>query len=154
MPARYHINHEDEFIALQLDGEVDLVDVYELCQSLLSDPLFDPKLAQLADLREVDLKLTPGAMRPFLNYAMTKYRPHVAGRIAIVFDGSMDDAFCAGVFQFACKFADTEVFDDYALAIKWLLRNNWSRKDSDTPSLEPEDSGRNQTDEHPKQIRA
>ena len=87
---------------------------------------FDPKLPQLADVREIELKLTPGAMRPFLNYVTSKYRPLVTAPIAVVLDGSMDDAFCAGVFRFVCKLSDTEVFDDYALAIKWLLRDNWS----------------------------
>ena len=68
MPAQYHINHEDEFVAIRLDGDVDLVDVYELCQTLLSDPDFNPNLPQLADMRSVNSKLTPGAMRQFLNY--------------------------------------------------------------------------------------
>ena len=79
MPAQYHINHEDEFVAIQLEGDVDLVEVYELCQSLLSDPAFNPQLPQLADVRNVNLKVTPGAIRPFLNYVTTKYRPRVAG---------------------------------------------------------------------------
>lgn len=154
MPAQYHINREDEFIALRFEGEVDLVDVYELCQALIADPDFDPKLPQLADVREIELKLSPGAMRPFLNYVTTKYRPCVAARIAVVLDGSMDDAFCAGVFQFVCTLSDTEVFDDYALAIKWLLRDNWSRRDRHDTSAQPDDSGTDQADEHPKQIRA
>lgn len=150
MPAQYHINHEDEFVAIQLEGDVDLVDVYELCQSLLSDPKFNPQLPQLADVRNVNLKMTPGAIRPFLNYVTAKYRPRVAGRIAVVLDGSMDDDFCAGVFRFVCNLQETEVFDDYALAIKWLLREGWIQP----ASSKPEDADRNHADEHPKQIRA
>jgi hypothetical protein len=153
VPVQYHINHEDEFIALRFEGEVDLVDVYELCQALIADPGFDPKFPQLADVREIELKLTSGAMRPFLNYVTSKYRPLVNAPIAVVLDGSMDDAFCAGVFRFVCKLSDTEVFDDYALAIKWLLRDNWPGRNRKTLS-QPEDSGRDQGDEHPKQIRA
>ena len=57
---------------------------------------------------------------------------------------------CAGVFRFVCNLPDTEVFDDYALAIKWLLREGWIQP----TSSQPEDAGRNQADEHPKQIRA
>jgi hypothetical protein len=154
VPAQYHINHEDEFVALQFEGKVDLADVYELCQSLLADPEFDPKLPQLADVRNIQLELSPGAMRPFSRYVTTKYRPLVDAPIAIVLDGSMDDDFCAGVFQFVCKLTDTEAFDDYALAIKWLLRNRWGRRDGQAKLPEPQDSGRQQTDEHPKQIRA
>ena len=125
MPAQYHINHEDEFVAIRLEGDIDLVAVYELCQALLSDPDFKPQLPQLVDVRSMELELTPGAIRPFLNYVTTKYRPHVTARIAVVLDGSMDDDFCAGVFRFVCNLPDTEVFDDYALAIKWLLRGAW-----------------------------
>jgi hypothetical protein len=147
VPAQYHINHEDEFIAFNFAGEIDLVDVYELCQSLLADPQFDPKLPQLADVREVRLKLTPGAMKPFLRYVTTRYRPKVEASIAIVLDGAMEDEFCAGVFRFACNLRDTEVFDDYALAIKWLLGNAWAL-------AHPKDAGRNQADEEPKQVRA
>ena len=150
MPAQYHINHEDEFVAIRLESDVDLVAVYELCQALLSDPEFKPQLPQLVDVRSMKLELTPGAIRPFLNYVTTKYRPHVTARIAVVLDGSMDDDFCAGVFRFVCNLPDTEVFDDYALAIKWLLRGGWRQP----PLSKPEDADRNQTDEHPKQIRA
>ena len=150
MPAQYHINHEDEFVAIRLEGDVDLVAVYELCQTLLSDPEFKPQLPQLVDVRSMKLELTSGAIRPFLNYVTTKYRPHVSARIAVVLDGSMDDDFCAGVFRFVCNLPETEVFDDYALAIKWLLRGGWRLP----ASSKPEDAGRNHTDEHPKQIRA
>ncbi len=153
MAAQYHINHDDEFVALRLDGEVDLVDVYELCQSLLADPRFDPKLPQLADLRSVQLNLKRGAMRPFLRYVTAKYRPLVGAPIAVVFDGSKDDEFCAGVYQFACKLSNTEVFDDYALAIKWLLRTSWATPNS-ALSSQPHNPGRDHGDEHPEQIRA
>ena len=153
VPAQYHINHEDEFVAIQFTGEIDLVDAYELCQALLADPKFDPNLPQLADVREVHLKLTAGAIKPFLRYVTTRYRPRVHGPIAIVLDGTMDDAFCAGVFRFACNMHDTEVFDDYGLAIKWLLGNGWASRSSGV-SAQPKDAGRDQADEEPKQIRA
>jgi len=154
VPAQYHINQEDEFIALQFDGVVNLVDIYEVCQALLADPDFDPSLPQLADVRTVELELSPGALRPFLQYVTTKYRPHVTAPIAMVLDGSKDDDFCAGMFQFACRLSDTEVFDDYALAIKWLLGNRWARRDRTSGLPQPQDSGGDQADEHPEQVRA
>jgi hypothetical protein len=154
VPARYHINREDEFIALRFDGDVDLVDAYELCQALLADPAFESTLPQLIDVREVNLKLTPGAMRPFLRYASSVYRPRVRARMAVVLDGAMDDEFCAGVFRFVCNLQDTEVFDDYALAIKWLLKDGWRLAPSNRSSAQPYDSAHDQADEEPKQIRA
>ena len=152
MPTQYHINRDDEFVALRLKGDVDLVATYELCQSLLADPEFDPHLPQLVDVREVRMQLTHGAMRPFLGYVRATYRPRVEARIAVVLDGTMDDDFCAGVFRFVCNLPDTEVFDDYALAIKWLLKSRWINRTN--ASAQPENSARNQADEEPKQIRA
>ena len=153
MAAQYHINREDEFIALCFDGEVDLVEIRELCQMLLSDPDFNPNWPQLADIREIDLKLTPGGMREFLNYATCTYRPRIAAPLAFVLDGSRDDVFCAGVFRFVCRLSEAEVFDDYALAIKWLLKNGWSSPIANELS-QPQDSGRDHADAQPKQIRA
>lgn len=154
MPARYHINHEDEFVSIQFSGSTNLVDAYELCQTLLADPKFDPRLPQLADVRDVHLELTSGAMKPFVRYVTTRYRPRVDARIAIVLDGAMDDAFCAGVFRFACNLPDTEVFDDYALAIKWLLGNAWVTRAARGLSAKPQNAGSDQADEEPEQIRA
>ena len=90
-------------------------------------------------------------MRQFLRYATSTYRPRVTAPIAVVLDGSRDDAFCAGVFRFVCALPDAEVFDDYALAIKWLLKNGWARGDA---LSQPQDPDRNQADEDPKQKRA
>ena len=154
MAAQYHINAEDEFVALQFDGDVDLVEGYELCEALLKDPDFNPQWPQLVDVRNMQLKLSPDAMRPFLRYVTSKYRPRVNAPIAVVLDGSMDDVFCAGVFRFVCRLPDTEVFDDYALAIKWLLKNGWAKRTGDVTSAHPKDAGRYQADEQPKQIRA
>ena len=70
--------------------------------------------------------MTPGEIREFLNYATRTYRPCVTAPMAFVLDGSRDDAFCAGVFRFVCRLSEAEVFDDYALAIKWLLKHGWS----------------------------
>jgi hypothetical protein len=149
--AEYHINREDEFVALCCDGEIDLVEIREMCQRLLKDPEFNPSWPQLADLRGLELKLTHGTMRQFLNYTAATYRPRISAPIAVVLDGSKDDAFCAGVFRFVCGLADAEVFDDYALAIKWLLKNGWPNS-ADLP--QPQDAGRNYADAQPKQIRA
>jgi hypothetical protein len=150
VPAQYHINHEDEFIAIQLEGDVDLVDVYELCQSLLTDPEFRPALPQLADVRNVDLKVTPGAIRPFLNYVTMKYRPHVSSRIAVVLDGSMDDDFCAGVIPL--RLQPARHGSVRRLRARDQMAATWRLDSADviaTRGCRPKSA-----DEHPKQIRA
>jgi hypothetical protein len=149
--AQYHINREDEFVTLRFEGAVDLVDAYELTRQLLSDPEYRPDWPQLVDLRGIEIHIQRGAMRPFARYAATTYRPQVDAPIAVVVDGSMDDAFCAGVFRLVCSLPAAEVFDNYSLAIKWLLRNSVT---APADSAQPEDSGRDDPDEQPEQIRA
>jgi hypothetical protein len=149
----YHINREDEFVTIRLDGDADLAQVYDLCRTLLNDPSYNPEWPQLVDVRGIRLALKPGAMRPFARYVLTTYRPRVNAPIAVVLDGSMDDAFCAGVFRFVCSLSNAEVFDDYALAIKWLVKNSWPHAENGVLT-QPQDPGSNHADEQPKQIRA
>jgi len=158
LPASYHINREDEFISLRLEGRVDLVQIFELCQSILADPGFSPHWPQLADLRGVEMMLKPGAMKPFANYVRMKFRPQCPdAKIAVVIDADRDADFCAGAYRLTCSLgSNAELFEDYAGAMKWLLRNGWLQTGhpaTDPGSLEPPDSRRHGGDEHPKQVR-
>ncbi len=128
MPASYHINADDELVSVNISGQTTLVEVYELCQRLIADPDFSSEWPQLADLRGADFEIQPGAMRPFVQYAVGTYRKHVSAPIAVVFDGQRDDAFCAGLYRFTCALGIAELFDDYALGVKWLLTNGWKKK--------------------------
>jgi len=135
--AAYHINNEDEFISFNLVGEVNLIDLYELMQDLLADPEFQPGWPQLIDLRNIDLDLKPGALKPFVKYLSTTYSPRVNAAVAVVLDSEMSADFYAGVYRLACSLPSTEVFDDYGQAIKWLLqpsRDGASGQTVDTPS--------------------
>lgn len=157
MPASYHINREDEFVSLRLEGPVDLVQVFELCQSILADPAFCPRWPHLADLRGVTADLKPGAMRPFATYLRTKYRPQFPdAKVAVVIDPDRDSDFCAGMYRLTCSLgANAELFEDYGGAMKWLLRNGWHQAGHPAPesgSLQPPDSRRHGGDEHPEQI--
>jgi hypothetical protein len=123
--AAYHINTEDEFISFNLVDEVNLIDLYELMQDLLADPEFQPSWPQLMDLRNIDLDLKPGALKPFVKYLATTYSPRVEAAVAVVLDSEMSADFYAGVYRLACSLPGTEVFDDYGQAIKWLLKPGW-----------------------------
>lgn len=134
VPASYHISSDDELISLTLSGTVNLVDVYELCQRLIADPQFSPTWPQLADLRGASFDIKPGAMRPFVNYALGTYRAQVQAPVAVVFDGGGDDAFCAGLYRFTCALGVAELFDDYAQGVKWLLTNGWAKSGRPAPN--------------------
>ena len=123
MTAAYHINTEDEFISFNLVDDVNLIDLYELMQDLLTNPEFQPGWPQLMDLRNIDLDLKPGALKPFVKYLATTYSPQVDAAVAVVLDSEMSADFYAGVYRLACSLPGTEVFDDYGQAIKWLLQS-------------------------------
>lgn len=125
MSAAYHINTEDEFISFNFDDEVNLVDLYELLRDLLEDPEFQPAWPQLMDLRNIELDLKPGALKPFVRYLSTTYSPRVEAAVAVVLDSEMSAELYAGVYRLACSLPGTEVFDDYGQAIKWLLQPGW-----------------------------
>jgi hypothetical protein len=156
--ASYHINREDEFVSLRLTGNVDLVEIYELCQQFLDDPAFSDSWPHLVDLRGFEPELKPGAMRPFSQFLLTRYRPRFAAApMAILMDGDRDPEFVAGLYRFTCGLGHAELFDDYAQAMSWLLKNGWKHTSgghSAPESLQPPDSRSDRADEEPEQIRA
>jgi hypothetical protein len=161
VPATYHINPDDELISLTFTGQLDLVDVYELCRTLITDPDFRRHWPQLLDLRGIDIDIRPGAMRPFVNYLTHTFRTRIDGPMAVIFDGHQDDAFCAGVYRLTYSLPGAELFDDYAQGVKWLLANGWRQSGHPAPRKDPEhalvqqpDPRRNGTDNEPEQKRA
>jgi hypothetical protein len=135
--AVYHINTDDEFISFSFADEVNLIDFYELLQDLLNDPGFQPAWPQLMDLRNIDLDLKPGALKPFVKYLAATYSPRVDGVVAVVLDSKMSADFYAGVYRLACSLPGTEVFDDYGQAIKWLLQQGWKNSASEPADTSP-----------------
>jgi len=158
VPVSYHINTADEFVSVRFDGKIDLVEIYELARSFLADPDFSPSWPHLVDLRGMDVAIEPGAMRPFARFMLTSYRPNFADApLALVIDSDRDPEFAAGVYRFTCGLGNAELFDDYAQAVSWLLKNGWKKAGHPAPTsglLKPPDSGRDGADEHPEQIRA
>ena len=126
MAAEYHVNPEDELLSVKVAGQTDLVDVYELAQTILSDPSFDHTWAQLVDVRGIELRVRDGALKPFTDYIVGQYRSATDGAIAVVIGDELDQQQVAAIFKLVCAMSNTEMFDDYALAIKWLLSKSWN----------------------------
>jgi hypothetical protein len=149
VPAEYHVNPEDELLSVKIAGPTDLVDVYELGQTILADPAFDHAWPQLVDVRGIELHMREGAMKPFADYIVGQYRSATDGAIAVVISGDLEQQQVAGIFKLVCAMSNTEMFDDYGLAIKWLLSKSWSGKAGGNgkangngaarPSLQPPD---------------
>jgi len=159
VPVSYHINKADEFVSFRFEGKIDLVEVYELARGFLADPDFSPDWPHLVDLRGMEVEIQPGAMRPFVKFMLTSYRPSfAAAALALVIDGDRDPEFSAAVYRFTCGLGNAELFEDYAHAISWLLKNGWKKAGHPAPTpsklMKPPDSGRDGADEDPEQIRA
>jgi len=159
VPVSYHINKADEFVSFRFEGKIDLVEIYELARAFLADPDFSASWPHLVDLRGMDVAIQPGAMRPFVKFMAMTYRPNFAAApLALVIDGDRVPEFSAAVYRFTCGLGHAELFEDYAHAISWLLKNGWKKAGHPAPTtstlLEPPDSGGDGADEHPKQVRA
>jgi hypothetical protein len=139
--VEYHVNAEDELLSVKIDGPIDLVEMYELAQSILADPAFDPAWPQLVDARGMQLRLRDGAVKPFTDYVIGHYRSATDGAIAVVVSDDLDHQQVAGIFRLVCAMSNTEMFDDYGLAIKWLLAKSWNGNGVPPPSLQPPNPG-------------
>ena len=122
MTSQYHINHEDEFVSVHIDGAVGLVEVYELCQTILADEHLDPTWPHLIDMRGMTAEVEANALKPFIDFLTGSYRPSIKAPLAVVCDDQADGDITAAVFRLTCALGETELFDDYRLALKWLLR--------------------------------
>ena len=129
MPADYHINADEGLIALRIEGRVDLVDSLELCKRLLADPLFDPALPQLIDLRGMQLTLEDSATRPFSSFVTRQYGPSTAASVAVVVDPDLNTQLCAGIYWLSCTLAHAEVFECYNHALKWLMKREFANNE-------------------------
>lgn len=122
MSCQYHINSEDGFVSVHLAGDVNLVDLYEMCRSILADHTLDPTWPHLIDIRGFEPNIETKALKPFIEFLTTTYRPAIQAPLAVVCDDHANGEITASMYRFTCALGDTELFDDYRLALKWLLR--------------------------------
>ena len=126
MPATYHINPDEGLITVQIDGDVDLVDVFETARDLRDDTAYEPTLPLLADLRGMRVKLNAAALKPFNRFIISHFGRPRSTSIAVVVDEDMDKELCAAVYWLNCSINAAEMFDDYDLALKWLIRKEFA----------------------------
>jgi hypothetical protein len=126
MPATYHINPDEGLITVQIDGNVDLVDVFETARDLHDDPAYDPELPLLTDLRGMRITLHEAALKPFNRFIISHFGRPRSASIAVVVDQEMDKEQCAAVYWLNCAVSASEMFEDYDLALKWLIRKEFA----------------------------
>lgn len=126
MPCGYHINMEDGLTTISAEAEIAIAQLHALGQKLLADPEFDPYLPQLIDLRGLNVEYQADAADDLRHFALSTYRPRVQSSIAVIIDESLDAESVAGLFHLSCAMDNTELFDYYDQAIKWLMRREFA----------------------------
>ena len=127
MPTGYHINESDGLITIEVGGSVDLGDVFDGARRFLADPSYDPNLPQLVDLRGMEIAWQPTTIKPFTQFMLQSYAPQAQACVAVVVDPELDGDTCARVYWLSCALGNSEVFDDYELALKWLMKQEFAQ---------------------------
>jgi hypothetical protein len=125
MSPEFHIATEEGLITVQVRSQIELADLYELAEGVLSAEEYDPALPLLADLRDMRLEIEAQAIKPFTDFIIASFRGR-AGSMAVIIDGDMSRPLSAGVYWLACAVGGAEVFDDYDHALKWLIRKEFA----------------------------
>ena len=125
MSAGFHIAKDEGLISIQVPGEIDLVDLYELVQAVVNEADYDPALPLLLDLRGMRLEIVRAAAEPFSRFIIQNFKGRL-GSMAVVIDTEMSRKLSAAVYWLACAVGGTEVFDGYDHALKWLIRREFA----------------------------
>ncbi len=126
MPASYYINPDEGLITVQIEGDVDLVEVFETARDLYDDAAYDPTLPLLADLRGMRVTLHEAALKPFNRFIISHFGQPRSASIAVVVDQDMDKELYAAVYWLNCAVSIAEMFEDYDMALKWLIRREFA----------------------------
>ncbi|MCB1685154.1 MAG: hypothetical protein R3E82_19230 [Pseudomonadales bacterium] len=126
MPADYHISADDGLITVQIDSDVDLAHLYEVAKQLLEDPDYDARLPLLLDLRNMRLNIVESARGPFNQFIIGNFGRNREASIAVVIDTELDEKCCADIYWLACAVGSAELFEEYDLALKWLIKREFA----------------------------
>ena len=86
MPCDYHLNHDDGLVTITGSDTISLDEAVALGRELLRDPVFDPELPHLVDLRGLEIEPNRKASDSFRDFVLQDYRPNVQASIAVVID--------------------------------------------------------------------
>jgi hypothetical protein len=120
------MNLEDGLVTIKGEAQLSLASLVDLGEQVLADPGFDPYLPQLVDLRGMEVARDKAAAEALRHFTLSIYRPRVHSSIAIVVDGSLNEAELAGLYHLSCAMDKTELFDHYDQALKWLMRREFA----------------------------
>lgn len=149
MPLGYHINPDEGLITVQGAGDVSILDITRLGESLLEDDGFDPALPQLLDFRGLrPSEDADGAAVTYLQaFIRERYRGRVQADVAVVIDEHLESRHCADIYLLTCAIHAAELFADYDQALRWLMRRAFAATGR---SAEQQDAGSDHADGAPE----
>ena len=126
MSVGYHINREDGLVTVTGKDSVCLAQAAELGQELLEDPDFDSALPHLVDVRGAQLDPSEADEKSFTAFALEVFSPRVTGSVAVLVDDDLSGRACADIYHLTCRMNNTELFDHYDHALRWLMRREFA----------------------------
>ena len=137
MPATFHIDRNQGLLTVRAHGEVTLRSLVRIGRAMLADPGYDAAMPQLLDLRGMRVVPTPlqGAVSAsppvsdlelLRQFVHGRYRQRTTGSVAVVIDPHLESAHCADIYLLTCAITGAELFADYELALKWLMRQGFA----------------------------
>ena len=127
MPFGYHINPDDGLITITGEGIVMPEEARNVLVELQSDGHFEPSLPHLIDLRALSVaQHDPVELKTLERFLLTDYRPKVSASVAVVVDGDLDRFSLAAIFHLVCRAPQTELFDYFDHALRWLIKHEFA----------------------------
>ena len=126
MPFGYHLNQDDGLVTITGNDKASLAEAIALGRKLLLDPVFDPELPHLVDLRGLEVAASTQETHELRDFVLQDYRPSVQASVAVVIDHTLDQHSVAGLYHLSCAMDQTELFDHYDHALRWLMRREFA----------------------------
>ena len=125
MPLTTHSSDEEGLATIKADGAVSWDDLQQALRELMADSGFNPSLPHLIDLRAATLHLVDDEMDGFGMFFTGDFGAAVGGSIAMVISDQLSTADCANLYRVLCDLANAELFDDYDLAMRWVMKREF-----------------------------
>jgi len=150
LPTDFHIDTSEELISITVDADTTIEEFQQTVNTLTQASHYCAQWPHLVDLRAMKIEFANPSDTRTIEELSVEYRSRVNGNVAVVIAADIDPLTCANIFHFTCSVEAAELFDDYALAIKWLIKSEL-RRGLQALGGEPESSS-NKPHDYPEQI--
>jgi hypothetical protein len=72
------------------------------------------------------VKLEAAAVKPFNRFILAQFGRNRDASTAVVVDSEMNRELCAAIYWLNCAIGGSEMFEDYELALKWLIKREFA----------------------------